>query len=309
MSVHDENVLHRHTLLRSIAAGQVPLKFAYVGSAAYTHDRYARTDDYAGMMASAERESDAFLRSRCCDPTVADLAEIGPGNGEHSAALLAALRAKGLPIRRYLGVDFSSTLLDISRRTLDDRFEGDLAIDTAQWDAESSPAPVIEQWRPAAGPVLVCLVGGTLGNFENPLHGLRNIARMLHPGDLLLTSAFLRPNSGAINSSMSAYRTDEFRRAALEPMLAVGMNASDLDLSIAYQDGIFVGEVTLRKDAHLGFLRLPRGYSFRCFVSRRFDPGEFVGLLEKAGWSIYKTDVEPDSDHITVVASRDEEPL
>jgi L-histidine N-alpha-methyltransferase len=305
----DEDVLHRRALLNSIAEGRVPLKFAYVGRAAHTHDRYARTADYAGMMASAERESGVFLRSGCCDPAVADVAEIGPGNGVHSAALLASLRAQGLPIRRYLGVDFSSTLLSISRRTLGDHFRGDLAVDTALWDVESSPSSVIEYWRPAAGPIMVCLVGHTLGNFENPLHAMRNIAGILRPGDLLLASVLLRPASGSDDVSMSAYRTDEFRRAALEPMIAAGMNVSDLELAIIYRDGAFVGEVTLRRDARLGGLRLPRGYSFRCFVSRRFRTGEVVGLLRQAGWLIYETAVEPDSDHMTVVASRAEEPL
>jgi L-histidine N-alpha-methyltransferase len=308
-SERDEDALHRPTLLSSIAGGRVPLKFAYVGRAAHSHDRYARTEDYAGMMASADRESEVLLESKCCDPAVTDLAEIGPGNGERSAALLSALRARGLPIRRYLGVDFSSTLLGISRRTIGDCFPDDLAIDTALWDAESSPAPVIENWRPANKAVLVCLVGGTLGNFENPLQAMRNIARMVRPGDLLLTSVLLRSQPDSINSSMSAYRTDEFRRAALEPMLTVGMSLNDLDLTIIYRDGSFVGEVTLTKDVRLGGLRLPRGHSFRCFVSRRFASGEVVGLLEQAGWSIYPAAVKSDSGHMTVVASRDEEPL
>ena len=92
-------------------------------------------------------------------------------------------------------------------------------------------------------------------------------------------------------------------------MIAAGMNVNDLELTISYRDGAFIGEVTLREDARLGVLHLPRGYRFRCFVSRRFETSEVVGLLRQAGWLIYETAVEPDSDHMTVVASRAEEPL
>ena len=293
----------------SIAAGSVPLKFAYAGRAAFAHDSYARTSGYSEMMTSARRETDALLAARRGGPAIVDIAEIGPGNGLHTTTLLDSLRTHGLDFRRYLGVDFSATLLRISAGAVRRRFPTELVVSTAVWDVESRPEGVIENWRSGAGPVLLCLVGHTLGNFEDPSIALRNIARELRVGDILLASVLLRPTANAIEVSMAAYRTAEFRRAALEPMLAAGMNASEMDFSIEYRDGAFVGEVTLPHGARLDDVDLPCGYRFRCFMSRRFDSTEVIRLLEGAGWAIYETDLEQDSDHMTVVASRAEEPL
>jgi L-histidine N-alpha-methyltransferase len=293
--------------MRSIAGGHVPLKFAYAGHAAYTHDLYARTADYSAMMASARREAEILLKSPCQMPFGGGVAEIGPGNGLHTIALLEHVSACGWAPGRYLGVDFSTTLLGISSTALRARLGPAFPISTARWDVETRPAGVIDRWRPDDNPILICLLGHTLGNFEDPLQAMRNIAGEARPGDILLASVLLRPATPMVDMSLAAYRTAAFRRAALEPMLTVGMNASEMDFSIEYRDGAFVGEVTLPEGAELDDVDLPRGHRFRCFVSRRFESGEIIRLIERAGWSIYSADVEPESDRMIVVASRAEE--
>ena len=297
---------HRN-VVESIARGRVPLKFAYAGRAARTHDAYAQTSNYHDIMTPAEHESSVLAAAPCCGADVVDLAEIGPGNGAHSRVLLEHLRKEGLSIRRYLGLDFSAALLEISAAHLRDHFGEDLSIETAVWDVEGRPTAVIENWRPARGRILVCLVGHTLGNFEDPAQVMRTIARVLRPGDILLVSVLLRRASSVDERSMAAYRTEEFRSAALQPMIMVGMNANEMDFSIDYRDGAFVGEVTLPRGAQLGEVRLPSGFTFRCFVSRRFERAEVARLFTQTGWTLYSAEVASDSDHMTVVASRAEE--
>ena len=301
-----EEFIHHRSVVRSIARGQVPLKFAYAGRAAFTHDTYARTTGYREMMTSADHESRVLATAPCCGADVVDMAEIGPGNGAHSRVLLEHLHKQGLGIQRYLGVDFSAALLEISAGNLRAHFGDALAISTAVWDVESRPTSVIESWRPARGRVLACLVGHTLGNFEDPAGVLRNVARALRPGDLLLASVLLRPPAGPDEISMAAYCTAEFRSAALEPMIAVGMNANEMEFSIEYRDGTFVGEVTLPRGAQLDDVRLPSGFTFRCFMSRRFERADVIRLFARTGWALYAADVASDSDHMTVVASRAE---
>ncbi|MBM2615855.1 L-histidine N(alpha)-methyltransferase [Actinoplanes sp. LDG1-06] len=298
---------HRRPLIDGIADGRVPLKFAYAGSAAFTHDQYASTTGYADMMTSAQRESDVLFASGACAPALSGVVEVGPGNGRHSVALLDRLRAGGLGIRRYLGLDFSATLLGISSDRLRRCLPPELRVDTAVWDMEGAPTAVVENWRPDGRPVLACLVGHTVGNFEDPVQAMRNLAGLLRPSDVLLASVLLRPMPVAAGLSMSAYRTEEFRQAALEPMFAAGMKAGELEFTVDYRDGAFVGEVTLLRSARLDGVNLPSGYRFRCFMSRRFESADVVHLFESAGWAICSAFVDQDSDHMTVVASRAEE--
>jgi L-histidine N-alpha-methyltransferase len=303
----DEDFFHRGNVMRSIAGGHVPLKFAYAGHAAFTHDLYARTVDYSAMMASAPREVEILVTAPCQTAFGGDMVEIGPGNGLHTIALLEHMSACGLTPGRYLGVDFSATLLDISSTTLRQHFGPAFPVSTAMWDVESRPAGVIDHWRSGDDPILICLVGHTLGNFEDPLQALRNIAGEARPGDILLASVLLRPASPMGDTPLDAYHTAAFRRAALAPMLTVGMNASEMDFSIEYRDGAFLGEVILPDGASLDDVNLPRGHRFRCFMSRRFESGDVIRLAERAGWSIYTAEVERDSDRMIVVASRAEE--
>jgi L-histidine N-alpha-methyltransferase len=304
---HHLDDYHRRHVVRSIADGRVPLKFAYVGSAAVTHDGYAGTADYREMMNSALRESQVLAASRRCGPALTQVVDIGPGNGQHTAALLEHLADRRVRVRRYLGVDFSAPLLRISSDRVRGHFPHSLAVQTRLWDVEDRPTGEVERWRCGAGPVLGCLVGHTLGNVEDPFAALRHLALAMRPHDLLLASVLLRPVPVVARRSMKAYRTDAFRRAALEPLLAAGIHENEMTFTVDYRDGAFVGEVTMASAARLPGLTVPRGYRFRCFMSRRFDSGEIARTFARAGWPIASAAIDQDSNHMTVVATRAEE--
>ncbi|WP_432986299.1 helix-turn-helix domain-containing protein [Dactylosporangium sp. CA-233914] len=136
------------------------MKYAYAGSAAYTHDRYESTTDYSGMMATAANESETLLNSGVRDLGLRDLAEVGPGNGRHSVAFLLGLAERGRSPRRYLGLDFSATLLGIAAARIRERVGADLALDTEVWDVEERRSPGLERWRSGDEPVVMCMLGG-----------------------------------------------------------------------------------------------------------------------------------------------------
>ncbi|WP_436537070.1 L-histidine N(alpha)-methyltransferase [Actinoplanes sp. HUAS TT8] len=296
-----ESADHRRTVVEAVVAGHVPLKFAYAGSAAFTHDRYASTDDYASMLASVAHDADVL---RSLYPELAAFAEIGPGNGRRTAAMLTYLASLGQPVGRYLGLDFSATLLDIAAARVRAGAGPDCSVDTMVWDVEHSPSPGVERWRRGDDPIVLGMVGHTLGNLEDPVAALQNLAVALRLGDILLLSVLLRRPAELMRSSIAAYHSQEFRCAALEPLLAAGLRSADLEFEVDYHDDAFIGRVTLLRDVRLDDKPLPHGYQFRCFLSRRFDADEVVQMVEKAGWSICRTAIDWDSDHMTVVASR-----
>jgi len=303
-SSYFENPVHHVDLVKSISSGAVPLKYAYAGSAAFTHDRYASTADYAGMMANAVSESDTLLSAGVEDLAAHSVAELGPGNGLHSIAFLRSLSERGRIFRRYLAMDFSATLLGIATARLRESFDHDFLVDTTVWDVEEQQSLCVERWRTGEKGVLVCMLGHTLGNFEDPAQALHNLGVGLRDGDILLVSVLLRPSPAFMESALTAYRADAFRCAALEPLLAAGLNLTDLDLTLRYDDSAVVGEVTLLRDARLDDMDLPGGHHFRCFLSRRFGRDEVVRLIEQTGWSIRAAQVDETDHHMTVVAAR-----
>jgi len=300
---------HRDSLLDSIAGGQVPLKFAYVGSGARAHREYAATDDYIGMWFSAQREADTLIATDLCADGLSGVVEVGPGDGTRSIALLDRLRHGGLPVVRYLGLDFSAELLRQSSRAISEHFAPGLRVHRHVWDMEDpASSTLVERWRRGDRPVLACLLGHTLGNFEDPMQAMRNLAALLRTGDVLLASVMVRPAPTFGEIVNESYHTETFRRAALAPMIDAGISPGDMVFTVDYRDDAFIGEVTLPYGSRLGDVVLPRGHRFRCFMSRRFDVHTILRLFAETGWSVPTPIVDPGGDHMTVVASRIEEP-
>ncbi|MET8042746.1 L-histidine N(alpha)-methyltransferase [Micromonospora sp. NPDC005215] len=301
---HFECERHRRAALAAIHAGQLPLKFAYAGSAAHTHDAYARTDDYLSMLASARHEAEALLAAQTLTAGALAVAEIGPGNGKRSSAFLNRLTTLGHPCRRYLALDFSATLLAIACHRLAHFAGGQMSVDSHVWDIESGASQGVERWRPGPEPVVACLLGHTLGNLECPTAALANIRASLRPRDVLVLSVVVgRPDEPA-ETVLAPYRCPEFRDAALEPLLAAGLPEVDLDFVLRWGDGAVTGEAVLRRPGVLDGTLLPAGHRIRCFQSRRFSYPDVIAAVRDAGWRIRHAALASGSHHLVITASR-----
>ncbi|MGW0505349.1 L-histidine N(alpha)-methyltransferase [Micromonospora sp. NPDC003241] len=289
--------------MEAIRAGRVPLKFAYAGSAAHTHDAYARSAGYLSMLASARHEADALIAAGVVAAGALAVAEIGPGNGGRSRAFLSRLASRGRTCRRYLALDFSETLLGIACDRLT-RFGGDrMSVDSHVWDIEAGTSRGVERWRTEAEPVVGCLLGHTLGNVEQPATALANITAALRPGDVLLLSVAAGPADESPQDVLAPYRSSQFRAAALQPLLAAGLTDAELEFVLSWQDGVVIGEAVLRRSVVMGDHPLPAGHRIRCFQSRRFRPSDVIGAVREAGWQVRDVVSAPGGSHLVVTAS------
>ncbi|PZG13156.1 hypothetical protein C1I95_24285 [Micromonospora craterilacus] len=290
--------------VEAIRAGRVPLKFAYAGSAAYTHDTYARSAGYLSMLTSARHEADALITAGVVAAGALAVAEIGPGNGGRSRAFLARLANRGRPCRRYLALDFSETLLGIACARLA-RFAGDrMSVDSGVWDIECDASGSVERWRRGPAPVVGCLLGHTLGNVEHPAAALANIGAALRPDDVLLLSVAVGPPDESAAVVLAPYRSPEFRAAALQPLLAAGLPDATLEFVLSWRDGVAIGEAVLRRPVSMDGATLAAGHRIRCFQSRRFRPHDVIADVGDAGWQIRDAVSAPGGNHLVVTASR-----
>ncbi len=295
---------HREAVVRAIKAGRVPLKFAYAGSAAHTHDAYARSDDYLSMLTSARHEADALVAADVVAAGELRLAEIGPGNGSRSRAFLDRLADRGLPCQRYLALDFSETLLGLACARVA-RFAGDpMSVDSHVWDIEHGTSGCVERWRAGPGPVVSCLLGHTLGNVERPDEVLANIHDALRAGDVLLLSVAVGTADCPVPDAVLApYRSPEFRAAALQPLLAAGLVEADLEFALSWHNDVVVGEAVLRRSVRLDGWPLRAGHRIRCFQSRRFRTRDVIVAVGESGWQVRDAVQVPGGSHLVVTAS------
>ncbi|WP_433376064.1 L-histidine N(alpha)-methyltransferase [Actinoplanes sp. CA-142083] len=286
---------HRDAVVRGIRAGVLPLKFAYAGSAAHTHDRLAHGEGYQSVIGAVSHVREALHSAELDD--LSRIAELGPGNGVNSLALLRQLKDIERFPGRFLGLDFSATLLDIAadnfeREMPDVRFAG------AVWDAEAGPTDAIRDWREdEPGPIPLLFLGNTIGNLEDPVATVRNLLASMSTEDTLVIGATLR-GSGDMTKP---YENEVFRAAALEPLIACGIDTRLLEFRVEYRDHRVVGTATLLGPVGEG---LEAGHEVRCFMSRRFSAAEIEQIIDEAGGERGITSADASADHLVVTARR-----
>jgi L-histidine N-alpha-methyltransferase len=188
-----------------------------------------------------------------------------------------------------------------------DAFGTSVSVSTDIWDIEAGPSDRIERWRSAreaTAPLLVCLLGHTLGNLESGSQTLVNIYDSLCPGDVLLAGLTLRNPTVDERTVLAPYRTDVFRAAALEPLHAAGLHPDDIDFAVRFVDSAVVGDATILRNIRVGDVTLPAGHALRCFYSRRFDMGDVMPLFKRSGWTVRANIVDDLREHAVVTAVR-----
>jgi L-histidine Nalpha-methyltransferase len=277
---HDE---HRREFLAYLKSrsGYVPLKFAYGGSAAITHDNAARSSQYRTLTANAAFEARQLI-TVASDRMISHVCEIGPGNGVHTVAVLRNLAGSTIDVRQYLALDISGGMLDLTERALTSEFS--LTFSRAVWDIESGPTKVIEAWRPDSAPTLALLLGLTFGNVESPDDVLSSIRNSLRVGDILAIGVALRTGVQEPDASLSPYQTELFRSAVLEPFAATGIPLDLIDLQLEFHSWGIEAYAVPRTVIDIGDTRIPVGSRIRCFLSRRFEVADLDVLLAATGF-------------------------
>jgi L-histidine Nalpha-methyltransferase len=295
---------HRESVVRGIVHGVLPLKYAYAGSAAYTHDRLAHEEGYQSVIGAVAHEAEVITAAGV-EKDLTRIVEVGPGNGNHSLQLLSRLRASGENLGSYLGLDFSRTLLTLFQRNVEGRVPG-LSLGFDIWDVEAGASDVIiEQWRKDnGGGIVVLFLGNTVGNVEDPVAVLRNIYESVRFGDTIIVGATLRGPDADADKALQPYLTDVFAAAALEPLIAAGIDADALDFWPDYRDGVVIGFATVRRSVSLDGVCLEEGKTIRCFASKRFTADGIESMIREAGWRVGKTSVDSAAEHIVVAATK-----
>lgn len=297
-----ESARHRAEFAECLRSRNLPLKFAYTGSAAHTHDRLSRSSGYQSVIGPVHAEANAFATAAQLSGGGTRVVEIGPGNGAHSRAFLERLADLGRLPEAYYALDFSETLLGLARTRIADSPHRPARIDGGLWDVEEGPSTLIEQWRNGPEPLIACFFGNTIGNVENPAGALSNLAESLRSGDILVMSTTLLPERAIAEELLNPYRTEVFRAAVLEVFKLAGIGLHAVRLEIEFEGGAVQGIVECVEPLEFSGVRLEKGEKVHCFVSRRFTVGEVQTLLNLSGWVV--RDGSDSGDHYVVVAER-----
>jgi len=295
-----EHPEHEREFAAYLRLGRTPSKYGFSGTAAHLHEQLSREAGYQSVTRALEVELTAARLSRAT--LVCDL---GPGPGQHSVSFLQQYNAgHEHGVARYLALDFSEINNRLALTAVRSHFE-DIDARASTWDFEGGPTHVIDEWRDGgAGPLLVLLLGHTIGNPYDPAAVLRNIHESLARGDEMVVSVALFQASKTADEYLASYRSRFVRDSLIAPFEMFGIPTDDADFTLEFTQREVRGYVSFPSAVRSrdGHELVAPGQPIQCFLSARFLPNEFDALLRSTGWNLLSSAYSHDRSHYAVRA-------
>jgi L-histidine Nalpha-methyltransferase len=292
---------------------ELPPKHFYDARGGELFDRITELPEY--YPTRAER---AILEARAADIAggAAELVELGSGTATKTRLLLRAMAEAGT-IERYVPIDVTEDMVRASAEELVGEYPG-LSVHGIVGDFERHLGHVP---APGAGPRIVALLGGTIGNFPpgSRRRFLRRMGSLLRPGrDRLLLGTDLVKDPATLEAAYndSEGLTAEFNRNVLHVMnreLGADFDVGAFDHFAFYdreREWIEMRlRATRRMDVRIADLDLDLDFAareeMRTEISAKFTREQLAGDLAAAGLRPVEVMTDPDRLFALSLSERD----
>jgi uncharacterized SAM-dependent methyltransferase len=276
--------------IRALSGSAIPGKFAYVGEAAATYNAHALTKEYGQVTRSEADESSLLLEVWGRElNSIRTLADVGPGNGLHSAGLLRRLSATAnwLP-SKYLAIDYSLHMAELAKQNVK-RLIREIQVNSILFDIESTFTQASAH-LPDVLEAIYFLLGNTIGNVESISRAIEGIRSLAGNGARILIGCALFDEYRSAESYLKPYRMKTYIDCVLYPLTMIGVPRRLITFTAEFNPDtktIFT-LVRFKEDFQANALdenvTVKAGSTIRCALSRRFLPGEIPNLLKR--WNV-----------------------
>jgi len=225
-------------LITSISGrGEIPLKFAYIGTGAKNWDAYSRMVAKKGIHQMEQELLDKrlidFLRS--FSGKKLNIMDLGCGNGTSVLPIIEVAQKQGFEVR-YSPIDISQELLNLAEKTVHERFPK-IEIIKKEADFEAGNLSDFTYSLTKGGySNLFIFFGNTIGNFSDPNRVLSNFRDSMGLDDYMLIGTELE-NLSKTNLILENYRGNPLVAALLMNVpKEIGITEKDCDYEITWND-------------------------------------------------------------------------
>ena len=276
--------------IRALSSAAIPGKFAYVGEAASTYNAHALTQEYSQVTRSVADESSLLLEVWGQElNSVRTLADVGPGNGLHSADLLQrVLATAGWLPSKYLAIDYSLHMAELAKQNMK-RLVREIQVNSILFDIESTFTQPSSHLPDALGSIYF-LLGNTIGNVESISRAIEGIRSLAGNGARALIGCALFDEDRDAESYLKPYRMETYIDCVLHPLMMIGVPRRMLAFAAEFNPDTrtIFSLVRFNEDFQATILdesvTVKAGSTIRCALSRRFLPGEIPNLLKR--WNV-----------------------
>jgi uncharacterized SAM-dependent methyltransferase len=261
-----------------------------VGDAAATYNAHALRKEYSQFTRSVADESSLVLDVWGRDlNSIGTLADIGPGNGLHSAELLQRLSvtANWRP-SNYLAIDYSERMADLAKQNVKRLVRG-IQVSSILFDIESTFTQASAH-LPGTHESIYFLLGNTIGNVESISRAIAGIRSLAGPGARLLIGCALFDEQRSTASYLGPYQLKTYIDCVLHPLMMIGVPRSMLAFTAEFDPDTrtILSLARFNEDFQANVLdenvTVKAGSTIRCALSRRFLPSEIPNLLKR--WNV-----------------------
>jgi uncharacterized SAM-dependent methyltransferase len=301
---------------------EAPLQYCYVREAAeywnsYLNKLYAISNSYVTSTVDLLRLDREYLNRLLENYDNVNIVDVGVGNGLAVKALLDHVLSTG-KLRRYVGVDISPDLLDITEQNLRKWFGSSVLVEkyvrdiTHQRFAEILTTNSYGQDATSTLNVVLFL-GGTISNFKEPGQVLRTIRDSLGKNDVLITTVRLdsKRSRRFFDYNIKADKDiltlqDRWMLDLLsidEPFYDVEQFFDERQMSRFVQVRLkFDISINFKLDAYLKTVEMYKGESILLVRMLHFNDKEIMRLYDESNFDQLRSAKTPNQEYLLLVS-------
>jgi uncharacterized SAM-dependent methyltransferase len=302
---------------------EIPSQYRYLGRGAvywnaHLHKFYqAPTTNMLTATIELLRLEKGYFDSLLEHHANVNLVDIGVGNGLAAKDLLEYLHGTG-KLKRYIGIDCSENLLDITERNIAEWFKGAITTEKHVRDITcDSFAEILcsDSFGKDASETIniILFLGGTVGNFREPSQALRTIRDSMGKKDILITSDELdNENARSFfgSANLESFKNVFHRNKLLLDLLSI--DESSYEIEHVFDEQLKSHLVRARLNLEIGInfkvndfdkrVELHKGDTILLFRMWEWTSHELTNLYEKNGFSQVRITKLHNQDFVLVVS-------
>jgi uncharacterized SAM-dependent methyltransferase len=308
---------------------EVPSHYRYLGKGAvywnaYLHKLYdAGSNNMLTTTLEMLRLDKGYFEALLSQYDHVNLVDIGVGNGLAAKDLLLYLRDTG-KLKRYIGIDCSTGLLDITERNVTEWLSGTVHMEKHVCDITSERFTEIltsDSFNKDASATIniILFLGGTIGNFREPSQALKTIRDSMGKDDILITSDELDSENARkfVGFSVGTDKTVCLRNKLLLNLLSIEDSFFDMEQVFDERVKCRLTQARLKVELCINFevgsfkkiVKLHKGEIIVLFRMWEWTSQELLSIYEKNGLSQVRTTRLHNPEYVLLVSKVSTDPI
>ncbi len=196
-----------HDIIKSLNSyRELPLQYSYFGEGAKMWEVFRTQPERHMDPETLLKAVSSYITHAIEQYDAINIVDLGVGTGAAARPLIEQLHKAG-KLNRYIGIDISQAMIDITTRNISQWFNNEVKVETHIKDishelfSDIIAEPIDEQDYHQKTINIVLSLGGYISNFRHPEDILRTISRSMNPEDLYICS--FRLDAPAVKNQVS----------------------------------------------------------------------------------------------------------